>query len=154
MKLNTSERDILENILEGLIRDLDGRSYPKWIREAVELAIGHVGFLESHDPDTAAEMGRKGGQAKSERKTAAVRENGKKGGRPRKINNTEDNMKHESNCTCDDCNMEKGMRKLLDGSIPAMRRRDELLAEQGVSVDTGTPEQILAAWEQAQSEGL
>jgi len=34
--------------------------------------------------DTASEMGRKGGQAKSERKTAAVRENGKKGGRPKK----------------------------------------------------------------------
>jgi len=32
----------------------------------------------------ASAFGRKGGQAKSERKTAAVRENGKKGGRPRK----------------------------------------------------------------------
>lgn len=33
---------------------------------------------------TAAEMGRKGGAAKTEAKTAAARENGKKGGRPRK----------------------------------------------------------------------
>jgi len=33
----------------------------------------------------AAAMGRKGGAAKSERKAAAVRENGKKGGRPRKV---------------------------------------------------------------------
>ena len=32
----------------------------------------------------AAIMGRKGGSVKSERKTAAVRENGKHGGRPRK----------------------------------------------------------------------
>lgn len=32
--------------------------------------------------DTAADIGRKGGQAKSERKAAAARENGKKGGRP------------------------------------------------------------------------
>jgi uncharacterized Zn finger protein len=32
----------------------------------------------------ASALGRKGGQAKSERKTMAVRENGKKGGRPRK----------------------------------------------------------------------
>jgi general stress protein YciG len=32
----------------------------------------------------AATLGRKGGQARSEAKTAAARENGKKGGRPRK----------------------------------------------------------------------
>jgi hypothetical protein len=32
----------------------------------------------------AAIMGRKGGPAKSEKKRKAVRENGKKGGRPRK----------------------------------------------------------------------
>lgn len=31
-----------------------------------------------------AQMGQKGGQSRSERKKAAVRENGKKGGRPRK----------------------------------------------------------------------
>ena len=39
---------------------------------------------ERDDEITAAAktLGRKGGQAKSERKTAAVRENGKKGGRP------------------------------------------------------------------------
>lgn len=33
----------------------------------------------------ASLLGRKGGQAKSERKTAAVRENGKKGGRPKAV---------------------------------------------------------------------
>ena len=33
----------------------------------------------------AATMGRKGGSVKSERKTAAARENAKKGGRPRKV---------------------------------------------------------------------
>ncbi len=32
----------------------------------------------------AVALGRKGGKAKSEAKTAAARENGKKGGRPRK----------------------------------------------------------------------
>lgn len=31
----------------------------------------------------AVVLGRKGGKAKSDRKTAAVRENGKKGGRPK-----------------------------------------------------------------------
>ena len=34
---------------------------------------------------SAATLGRKGGSVKSERKTAASRENGKKGGRPRKV---------------------------------------------------------------------
>ena len=34
---------------------------------------------------TTAEMGRKGGSATSPAKTAAARENGKKGGRPRKV---------------------------------------------------------------------
>jgi len=33
--------------------------------------------------EAAAILGRKGGSAKSPRKTAAVRENGKKGGRPK-----------------------------------------------------------------------
>lgn len=33
----------------------------------------------------AALLGRKGGLVKSERKTAAVRENGKRGGRPRRV---------------------------------------------------------------------
>jgi general stress protein YciG len=36
------------------------------------------------DGKTAAAIGRKGGLAKSEAKTAAVRESGKKGGRPKK----------------------------------------------------------------------
>jgi hypothetical protein len=45
-----------------------------------------VGF---DDVSSAASLlGRKGGQAKSERKTAAVRENGKKGGRPKKEGTT------------------------------------------------------------------
>lgn len=35
--------------------------------------------------DAASLMGRKGGSVKSERKTAANRENAKKGGRPRKV---------------------------------------------------------------------
>ena len=35
---------------------------------------------------SAATLGRKGGSMKSEKKTAASRENGKKGGRPRKEN--------------------------------------------------------------------
>jgi len=38
----------------------------------------------SLDRLAASAMGRKGGKAKSDKKTAAVRENGKKGGRPRR----------------------------------------------------------------------
>lgn len=35
--------------------------------------------------DMARELGRKGGKVKSETKAKAVRENGKKGGRPKKV---------------------------------------------------------------------
>jgi hypothetical protein len=41
----------------------------------------HISSLKT----AAAAMGRKGGSAKSERKTASSRENGRKGGRPKKI---------------------------------------------------------------------
>jgi hypothetical protein len=41
-------------------------------------------ITETSQSFSAAALGRKGGLAKSERKTAAVRENAKKGGRPRK----------------------------------------------------------------------
>jgi hypothetical protein len=42
-------------------------------------------IITSNDlSNAAAALGRKGGAVKSERKTAAVRENGKKGGRPPK----------------------------------------------------------------------
>ena len=35
--------------------------------------------------DMAKQLGKKGGKVKSEAKTKAVRENGKKGGRPKKL---------------------------------------------------------------------
>ena len=35
--------------------------------------------------DMARQLGKKGGSIKSEKKTKAVRENGKKGGRPKKL---------------------------------------------------------------------
>lgn len=63
-----------------------------WYRITQE-AVAAVGPRVVESSANAAEMelnkmasalGRKGGQAKSERKTAAVRENGKKGGRPKK----------------------------------------------------------------------
>jgi hypothetical protein len=45
-----------------------------------------VGFDNSGTTKAAASLlGRKGGSAKSDRKTAAARENAKKGGRPRKV---------------------------------------------------------------------
>jgi hypothetical protein len=40
--------------------------------------------LKKENANLATELGRKGGQSTSEAKRAAVRENGKKGGRPRK----------------------------------------------------------------------
>lgn len=43
--------------------------------------------IEDLISEHAATMGRKGGSVKSDRKAAASRENGKKGGRPRKQNN-------------------------------------------------------------------
>lgn len=48
---------------------------------------GHVSSIQGSQEaidKAAVAMGRKGGTVKSERKTAASRENGKKGGRPRK----------------------------------------------------------------------
>jgi hypothetical protein len=41
--------------------------------------------MKTNIQKAAAAMGKKGGSAKSEAKTAAVRANGAKGGRPRKI---------------------------------------------------------------------
>jgi len=42
-----------------------------------------------------AEIGRKGGLSQSEEKAAAARENGKKGGRPRKAGNAKKRGGHE-----------------------------------------------------------
>lgn len=44
----------------------------------------HSDAIEAHAADAAATLGRKGGAVSSKAKTAAVRENGKLGGRPRK----------------------------------------------------------------------
>ena len=43
------------------------------------------GSVEKHIKYAASLMGKKGGSVKSEKKTLAVRQNGKKGGRPRKV---------------------------------------------------------------------
>mgnify|MGYP007016065973 CR=1 FL=1 len=51
-----------------------------WHREPDRDYCVPVGDLR----EAAAALGRKGGRAKSARKTAAVRENGRKGGRPKK----------------------------------------------------------------------
>lgn len=51
-----------------------------WLNES-ELKF----LLESLNVTTASNMGKKGGSAKTEAKTNASRENGKKGGRPRKV---------------------------------------------------------------------
>jgi hypothetical protein len=54
--------------------------WPWWHREPDRDYCVPVGDLR----EAAAVLGRKGGRAKSARKTAAVRENGRKGGRPKK----------------------------------------------------------------------
>ena len=54
-----------------------------WHQGVVEMYAGKI--IDDSLTKAAAALGRKGGQAKSERKTAAVRENGKKGGRPKKV---------------------------------------------------------------------
>lgn len=56
----------------------------KWCRK--NDTANTYAIIEEEDEVTLAAraLGRKGGSAKSERKTTAVRENGKKGGRPKK----------------------------------------------------------------------
>ena len=52
-------------------------------RAALAVFAGHIEGAEARA--IASALGKLGGSAKSERKTLAVRENGKKGGRPRKV---------------------------------------------------------------------
>ena len=75
---------------------VDGQWYmPKWGCDTLANIFDIIGediFFESCHPDrdedivrsAAAILGRKGGSVRSEKKAAAARENGKKGGRPRK----------------------------------------------------------------------
>ena len=60
----------LANCLEYLTKKLGAVSVSEAVEEGYSIA--------------AATLGRKGGKARSERKTLACRANGKKGGRPRK----------------------------------------------------------------------
>jgi hypothetical protein len=80
----------------GVLRDVEGDVSARDVNrgvEAVELAaldvdISVVGLLRdlagSLGCTAAAELGRRGGSVRSAQKTAAVRANGAKGGRPRK----------------------------------------------------------------------
>lgn len=59
---------------------------------------------------SAAEMGRKGGSAKSDRKTASSRENGKKGGRPSKA------VAETYRGQCDKCGLVGDWKQYEDGT--------------------------------------
>lgn len=73
--------------------DLDKFSYAycqekiTWSFEWVEITIEAESGEKIQLKKTYNEMQRKGGQSKSEKKASASRENGKKGGRPRKSTN-------------------------------------------------------------------
>lgn len=60
----------------------DDPDYPEAIYRRKEIDMDDISRA-------AAALGRKGGSARSEAKTAAVRENGRKGGRPKKPSNTQ-----------------------------------------------------------------
>jgi len=76
----TPEEDQYELVENGKACDFDG-DIESW-REAV---LAGDALSSSADYEYAAKiLGRKGGSVKSEKKAAAVRENGKRGGRPRK----------------------------------------------------------------------
>lgn len=60
-----------------------------WIRQVIEEKLkifdAEEPMREAQILSAAASLGQKGGSAQSERKSQAARENGKKGGRPRKV---------------------------------------------------------------------
>jgi hypothetical protein len=72
----------------------------------------------------AATLGRLGGKSRSERKAAAVRENGKLGGRPRKLNDVEEDAAREEYLRQNGELMPKGAsQKLLREYFKAACRR-------------------------------
>lgn len=75
-------------LAELLAADDGNFGHDVWgIRRYLDRSTGQLmdHFLPRFALPTASVMGRKGGAAKTEAKTRAVRENGKKGGRPRRL---------------------------------------------------------------------
>ncbi len=82
--------------------------------------------MEKFVPDeiitAAATMGRKGGASKSPAKTAAVRENGRKGGRPRKVSiNPSDITRHGITILL---GQGRTATQGMDGNLPTLVIRD------------------------------
>ena len=57
----------------------------KWCKQHIGERGEIIEIKPSEEEKAAAALGRKGGRVKSEKKAASCRENGKKGGRPRKV---------------------------------------------------------------------
>ena len=75
-------RLLCEVVREQAEENYTGLLKERWIRAAQRLEDALHGFGDLRE--AAAALGRKGGLAKSEAKTIAVRQNGRKGGRPKK----------------------------------------------------------------------
>lgn len=91
----------------------------------------------------AAALGRKGGLARSEAKARAVRENGRRGGRPR---HAETAARHEAadkacgrdwECTCSACHLARKdeLDRILRGNNGQWSARAELLSQQILALE-------------------
>lgn len=84
--LTSEETDFLKTAMKAYIEGLDPKANQMELAQAKQCRTGVLkAFKLQQSPGAiAAIIGKKGGTSTSEAKRAAVRENGKKGGRPRK----------------------------------------------------------------------